>query len=331
LLFDADSAATGVSLSPAELKAIGAAARWYARLRSDIATDADLAAWNDWLACDPDHRQAWQRMLDVGEQMASVPGSLAAPALRGADRSRRQVLRSVLVLVSAGSLGGLGWHSETSRKLFADFRTAVGERREFRLADGSALLLNTDTSVNLRFDGRHRVLDLLRGEIRVTTAVDPLQRPFKVLTRHAEVLALGTRFIVRCDEQGAGVAVIEKAVEVRSAGAGSTVRVEAGQSLDFDGRSLGVVRRNDASVGAWQQGSIIAINRPLAELLDDLSRYRPGVLRCDPRIAQLKVSGAFPIDDTDLALAALESGFALQVTRYSRYWVDVSSPATTLS
>eukprot|EP01030_Chromulinospumella_sphaerica_P011059 gene11059-biopygen9641 len=238
---------------------------------------------------------------------------------------------AVLVLVSAGSLGGLGWHSETSRKLFADFRTAVGERREFRLADGSALLLNTDTSVNIRFDGRHRVLDLLRGEIRVTTAVDPLQRPFKVLTRHAEVLALGTRFIVRCDEQGAGVAVIEKAVEVRSAGAGSTVRVEAGQSLDFDGRSLGVIRRNDASVGAWQQGSIIAINRPLAELLDDLSRYRPGVLRCDPRIAQLKVSGAFPIDDTDLALAALESGFALQVTRYSRYWVDVSSPATTLS
>ncbi|MFJ2690965.1 FecR domain-containing protein [Pseudomonas sp. NPDC087336] len=319
-----------MSLSPAELKAIGAASRWYARLRSGIATEADLAAWNDWLGADPAHRQAWQRMIDVGEQMASVPGSLAAPALRGADRSRRQVLRSVLVLVSAGSLGWLGWQSETSRNLFADFRTAVGERREFRLADGSVLLLNTDTSVNLRFDGHQRVLELLRGEIQVTTAVDPLQRPFKVLTRHAEVLALGTRFIVRSDEQGGGVAVIEKAIEVRSAGAGSTVRVDAGQSLDFDGHSLGGVRRNDASVGAWQQGSIIAINRPLAELMADLSRYRPGVLRCDPRIAQLKVSGAFPIDDTDLALAALESGFSLRITRYSRYWVDVSSPASTL-
>lgn len=320
-----------MSLSPVELKAIGVAARWYARLRSDIATDSDRAAWNAWLNADPVHRQAWQRMVDVGEQMASVPGSLAAPALRGADRSRRQVLRSVLVLASAGSLGWLGWRSEISSHLFADFRTAVGERREFRLADGSALRLNTDTSVNLRFDGRQRVLDLLRGEIQVTTAVDPLQRPFKVLARHAEVLALGTRFIVRSDEQGGGVAVLEKAVEVRSAGAGSTVRVEAGQSLDFDGRSLGVVRRNDASVGAWQQGSIIAINRPLAELLVDLSRYRPGVLRCDPRIAQLKISGAFPIDDTDLALAALESGFSLRITRYSRYWVDVSSLAGTPS
>jgi transmembrane sensor len=267
-------------------------------------------------------------MVDVSEQMAGVPGSLASPALRGADRSRRQVLRSVLVLASAGSLGWLGWRSETSSNLFADFRTAVGERREFRLADGSALLLNTDTAVNLRFDGRQRVLELLRGEIRVTTAVDPLRRPFKVLTRHAEVLALGTRFIVRSDDRGGGVAVLEKAVEVRSAG--SLVRLEAGQSLDFDGHSLGAVRRNDASVGAWQQGSIIAINRPLSELLADLSRYRSGVLRCDPRIAQLKVSGAFPIDDTDLALAALESGFSLRITRYSRYWVDVSAPASAL-
>jgi transmembrane sensor len=317
-----------MSLSPAELQAIGAAARWYARLRSGIASDSDLAAWNDWLAGDPAHRQAWQCMVDVSEQMAGVPGSLASPALRGADRSRRQVLRSVLVLASAGSLGWLGWRSETSSNLFADFRTAVGERREFRLADGSALLLNTDTAVNLRFDGRQRVLELLRGEIRVTTAVDPLRRPFKVLTRHAEVLALGTRFIVRSDDRGGGVAVLEKAVEVRSAG--SLVRLEAGQSLDFDGHSLGAVRRNDASVGAWQQGSIIAINRPLSELLADLSRYRSGVLRCDPRIAQLKVSGAFPIDDTDLALAALESGFSLRITRYSRYWVDVSAPASAL-
>ena len=318
-----------MSLSPAELQAIGAAARWYARLRSGIASDSDLAAWNDWLAGDPAHRQAWQRMVDVSEQMASVPGSLASPALRGADRSRRQVLRSVLVLASAGSLGWLGLRSETSSNRFADFRTAVGERREFRLADGSTLLLNTDTSVNLRFDGRQRVLELLRGEIQVTTAVDALKRPFKVLTHHAEVLALGTRFLVRSNGQGGGVAVLEKAVEVRSAG--SMVRLEAGQSLDFDGHSLGAVRRNDASVGAWQQGSIIAINRPLSELLADLSRYRTGVLRCDPSIAQLKVSGAFPIDDTDLALAALESGFSLRITRYSRSWVDVSAPASALS
>jgi len=77
-------------------------------------------------------------------------------------------------------------------------------------------------------------------------------------------------------------------------------------------------------VGAWRQGSIIAIDRPLGELLADLSRYRRGVLQCDPQIAGLKISGAFPIDDTDRALAALESGFSLQIKRYTRYWVRIS-------
>lgn len=313
-----------MSLSAAELAAIGAAARWYARLQSGIATDVDRAAWNTWLNADPAHRHAWQRMTAVGEQMASVPGALASPALRGADRSRRQVLRSVVMLASVGSLGWLGWRSESTQNLFADLRTAVGERREFRLADGSSLLLNTDTSVNLRFDGRQRVLELLRGEILITTAVDRSQRPFKVLTAHGDVLALGTRFIVQSKTQGAEVAVLEKAVEVSAHGADRKVRLEAGQRLNFNTRVLGPVRHNDASTGAWQQGSIIAIDRPLGELLADLSRYRTGVLRCDPRIADLKVSGAFPIDNTDLALAALESGFSLHVSRYSRYWVTVS-------
>ena len=316
-----------MSLSPAELQAISAAARWYARLHSGIATEADRAAWNDWLRADPAHQQAWQQMAAVGEQMASVPGALAAPALRGVERSRRQVLRSVVLLASAGSLGWLGWRSEPSQNLLADFRTSVGERREFRLADGSALLLNTDTSVNLRFDGRQRTLELLWGEILLSTAADSSQRPFKVLTRHGQVLALGTRFIVRSQDSGGEVSVVEKAVEVSSAGGGSTVRLEAGQSVAFNSRAVGAIRRNDASVGAWQQGSIIALNRPLAELLADISRYRHGVLRCDARIAQLKVSGAFPIDNTDLALAALESGFSLRITRYSRYWVNVSPPA----
>jgi transmembrane sensor len=262
-------------------------------------------------------------MAAVGERIARVPGALASPALRGAELSRRQVLRSVLLLASASSIGWLGWHSETSRSLLANFRTAVGERRELRLADGSSLLLNTDTSVNLRFDDRRRTLELLSGEILVNTAADPLQRPFKVLTSQGEVLALGTRFIVRSQDSGGEVSVLEKVVQVTPAAGGPMVRVDAGQSMAFNAGSTGALRHSDASVGAWQQGSIIAIDRPLSELLADISRYRRGVLRCDPRIARLQVSGAFPIDDTDRALAALESGLSLRVTRYSRYWVNV--------
>jgi transmembrane sensor len=314
-----------MNLSPEQLQAIRVAAQWYARLHSGTTTDAERDGWRTWLAADPLNEQAWQRMAAVSEQMASVPGALAAPTLSASPgRPRREVLRSALLLTSAGCLGWLGWRSETAQNLLCDYRTGVGERREFQLEDGSTLLLNTDTSVNVRFDGRQRTLTLLWGEILVTTGVDPLQRPFKVVTGQAEVLALGTRFIVRAQADGGEVAVLEKAVQVSLRSGGPVLRVDAGDRLGFTGRSLGALHANDVSVGAWQQGSIIAIDRPLSALLAELSRYRPGILRCDPAIGDLKVSGVFPVDNTDLALAALETGFSLRVTRYSRFWVQVS-------
>jgi len=311
-------------LSSRQTQALSSAARWYARLESGQATEQDRQAWARWHAEDSAHQQAWQRVEAVREQLAGVPGNLAAPALHGVERSRRQVLRGVLVVASAGSLGWVGLRSETRTQLFADERTAVGERRTLTLSDGSTVMLNTDTRINVHFDATQRTLELLSGEILVSTAADPGHRPFSVKTRHGRVLALGTRFIVRCHPDMTQVAVLEKAVQVSLPDGTAHQRLEAGQRMDYSARSLGKISANDISVGAWQQGSIIAIDRPLGDLLAELSRYRSGVLRCDPRIAQLKISGAFPVDDTDRALAALESGFALKVTRYTRYWVNVS-------
>ena len=49
----------------------------------------------------------------------------------------RELMRNLVVLASAGSLGWLGWRSDSAQQLLADYRTQVGERREVRLADGS--------------------------------------------------------------------------------------------------------------------------------------------------------------------------------------------------
>lgn len=311
------------SPSPAQRAAIRDAARWYAQLASGTATPDEQAQWQHWHDSDPLHRQAWQRMQAVSSSLGGLPQRLASSTLLGAVRTRRQVLYGLAMLMGGGALATLGWRSDLRHELTATHRTAVGERRAISLADGSQVLLDTDSALDVQYDAQQRLLVLRRGQLSVTTAPDPSARPLRVDTRFGRVLALGTRFIVSVDDHGSEVAVLEKAVQL-SVGPTARQRLDAGQRVAFGPAGIGSVRTNDASVGAWQEGSLIAINQPLGEFLAQLSRYRPGLLQCDPGVAALKISGAFPVTDTDLALTALQGAFPLDVHRRTRYWVTVT-------
>ncbi|MFD2644387.1 FecR domain-containing protein [Pseudomonas japonica] len=310
-------------LAPAEREALRSAAQWYARLSSGLDCDAERQRWQHWHNADPLHRRAWEQVEAVRHMVEGVPGNIAASALHGSRESRRRVLRQLLVLAGVGVVGGSGWHSEWGRELLASHHTGVGERRPLVLADGSQVLLDSRSALDVRFDPDLRLLRLISGRVLVQTAADTLGRPFLVETPQGQVRALGTRFSVQTEAQFCEVAVLEKAVEVRPADSARVLRLEAGQQVRFDRVRLGDPWRSDASVASWRNGSLIAIQRPLDDLLDELSRYRRGWLRCDPSIAGLRISGAFPLDDTDRALAALESGFGLRIVRRTDYWVSV--------
>jgi transmembrane sensor len=59
---------------------------------------------------------------------------------------------------------------------------------------------------------------------------------------------------------------------------------------------------------------LLADKMPLGEFVSELARYRSGIVRCDPKIADLPVSGSFPVSDTDLALRMLVSTYPIQLT-----------------
>ena len=61
----------------------------------------------------------------------------------------------------------------------------------------------------------------------------------------------------------------------------------------------------------------------LGDVIDDLARYRPGVLQCDAASAHLRVSGTFRLDSTDAVLANLQATLPIQVNYFTRYWVSV--------
>lgn len=312
---------------------------WYARLCSGEATPADHEAWHRWHRAHPDHQRAWQRLEAMQATLRRVPGHIAASTLRAAAAARpdrRRLLRGIAVLASGGSLAYLSWQVAGPdggwQSLMADYSTGTGEQRAVMLADGSQLMLNTRTSVDFSMDARSRLVSLRDGEILVQTAKrrnvkgvavkDP--RPFMVETAHGRVLALGTRFTVRSDAAGTRVTVLEDAVEIRAAQApGQVVTLRAGQQAAFTADGIGAPHAADPASAEWAQGSLVVNDWRLADVVAELARYRRGRLACDPAVADIRVSGAFPIADTDKALAVIAKAFPVRAASVTRFWVSL--------
>lgn len=62
---------------------------------------------------------------------------------------------------------------------------------------------------------------------------------------------------------------------------------------------------------------------PLSQFLDELARHRPGHLGYSASVADLRVSGVYPLADTDQVLAVLETALPVKVRRMSRFWAWV--------
>lgn len=311
---------------PIDPRIVNEASGWLVRLWSGEAGPEDEAACQRWRAADPEHERAWQRFQSLGARMLGVDAGLARRVLLpGATApARRRVLRA---LGAAVLLGGVvhnvresGWWQQQA----CDVATLLGQRRELVLADGSRLLLDGDSAVDIRFDGDWRRIVLRRGRILVTSAPDPAARyrPLVVDSAQGRVRALGTRFSVQQEAERSRVAVYEGAVELQPRHRGS-LRLERGQQGSFSLLQASLDGPSRESDLAWREGRLVAEQMRLADFLAELGRHRRGVLRCDPRVAELRLTGVFPLDDTDLALAAVTQGLPVQLHFVTRYWVTV--------
>lgn len=337
-VFEGTPGGDGIALqAPGEAQIRRHAIAWYARLCSGEATQADREAWQRWYQAHPDHQHAWQRLASMQTTLRRVPGHIAAPTLRAAHQpERRRVLRGLAVVASGGSLAYLSWQAaDTSgvqggwRAWLADHRTGTGEQRSVLLADGSRLMLNTRTSADVAMDASHRLVTLRDGEILVETAKPQASaardaRPFMVATPQGRILALGTRFTVRTQGERTAVTVLEDAVEIRAAQRpGQVVTLRAGQQVSLHSDGIGEPEQADAGSADWAQGSLVVNDWRLDDVVAELSRYRRGRLVCDPAVAGIRVSGAFPLDDTDKALAVLTRAFPVRASGMTRYWVSL--------
>jgi transmembrane sensor len=311
------------------------AAQWFFLLQSGEATAADHSRWTHWRAADPAHEAAWQRAELVSRKFNMLPGALSMPALGRKTRAdRRTAVKTLAVLLTAAPAGWLAWRASPAREWMADQRTATGERRELRLPDGTRIQLNTATAIDVAYDAKQRLVRLRAGEILIDTAPDtvassdPAYRPFVVETAQGRLRALGTRFVVRqYEDRRSHLAVLEGAVEIRPDDArGLAVVLKAGEQAGFSASAVGEVTAVGPEADDWSRGVLRAKNMRLQDFLAELGRYRPGVLRCDPAVADLRVSGVFQLRDTGPVLDSLPQALPVDVLFRTRYWVTVVAP-----
>ena len=302
-------------------RALAQAVDWYVRLNESTVSPATHSQWQAWLAADPQHAQAWARLEHLQQRLAQAPAAVGAATLEQARQQRRAAVKMLALLLGVGVVGWQGYQLSPWQ---ADYATRVGQRRHLTLADGSRLVLDTDTQVNLHFDGQQRLIQLHRGEVLIQTASDPARRPFIVHTEDGSVRALGTRFNVRQLPGQTRVGVLESAVEVRPLHHPTHLqRLNAGQQVTFDREHVDAVRALPSGADAWASGMLSVDDWRLADFIGELSRYRAGYLGCAEQVADLRISGAFRLDDIDGVLDNLQISLPVKVRRFSKYWVRI--------
>ncbi|AOJ24549.1 FecR domain-containing protein [Burkholderia seminalis] len=307
------------------------AVEWWADRQSGRADEAFDAALARWRAEDPAHEAAWRHIETMQGRFGRLAAGLDAQAAHAAllpprAGRRRAAVKTLAVLLFAG---GAAWMAEPARRAAiwpADLRTAVGERRTVTLADRTVVVLDTDTALDVHFDDTTRHLRLLHGTVMVTSGHDDREpaRPLVVATAQGELQPLGTRFAVRQRDGATRLEVFAGAVRVQPAGATAGMRViAAGEGADFTRDAIGAPAPLDPHASAWTVGMLVASRMRLADLVAELDRYRRGSLRCDAAVADLRVSGTYPLDDPARVLDTLKATLPIDVHYLTRYWATV--------
>lgn len=313
---------------PVSLRILDEAITWQLRLGSGEARPDDEAAFAHWHAAHSEHARAWSQLGMLDRSLAGAGPKPARNALLRSPREVRQKVRRItgtglsLLLIGALLLG-VGNRYTPVRYAFSDLVTGTGEQRELRLPDNTLLQLNSRTAVDVRFDAEQRRIVLRSGEIMVETAHGD-SRPFIVETDDGRLRALGTRFLVERDGGGGTLlSVLQSAVAARPEQLPDEKVISQGQHVRLRPDGLGPVEANSATADAWTHGMLVVDNVRLADLVARLSRYSPGYLGVDPALADLRITGSFPLKNIDLALSSLEPTLPVRIEKHGQWWARV--------
>jgi transmembrane sensor len=337
------------------------AARLFMELHIDDARSQAFIEWQRWMNADPSHRQAYERVeqtmmrlkipvrppLPSAEEMAAdeYDGSMSIDEWKSVPRSTRRsssIRFAIAASVAFLSLvvGGL-WLNGYYRSQYGTFvfHTSAGERRELTLPEGSRIMLDADSILNVELTPGLRSLQLARGEAYFKVSKNAA-RPFIVQAGDARVRAVGTAFNVRMSADRTVVAVVEGKVEVTSdanpaieSGASGkpplqapgeahsvqTLRaqVSAGRAVSYaSSAGLQELPAIEASLATtWLNGRRQYHDEPLRYVLADVDRYTGRRIEiADDSTGDLKFTGTLDLGNSAAWIRGLSVALPVKIT-----------------
>lgn len=267
-----------------------------------------------------DCEQAIEAGRDLLKSLFPLPPPRAKRQRRPAGEGRRRFG----TLAIAALVCGLWWLDPAYRQ--EHHATLVGERREVLLADGSRLILDTASRVDIAWRLRSRQATLAAGRVQFSVA-PATYRPFEVAAGDSQVRVVGTVFDVRRDESRVAVSVIEGRVRVSLRQAPEVVLLKGGEQVVNRGAELGPVQPSDPeAVAAWTTGQLVFERTPLREALAEFQRYRTRPIRLHGEVVGgLEISGVFDTARSEQLIDLLPTILPLRVIRLADGSVDIAA------
>lgn len=305
------------------------AEHWFARVMNPACSVVDREAFAQWYASDPAHARSYddvRRVWEASEEAVNLPvlrheAEAALHPVRSRYRYRLSfaLAASVVVLFV---IVGFSWRAflSLSQAQATRYTTLTGQLRTVELRDGTSLVLDTDSSVSVRYSRHQRTATLSRGRVQFDVKPDA-DKPFVVRAGDGAVRDVGTVFQVSRDQLGVNVALLRGAVSVTTNGRiPRTTELKPGESLHYsaDGK-VGTLRKVDlAAATGWTHGNLVVHDWPLTRLIDAMNRYSTVKLTLvDPALGDLRISGVFRAGDDQSLLQMLQVGWSIRSQRVS--------------
>ena len=294
------------------------AADWIARLHGDRADEADWASFETWLAASPENWAAYDRLerlsVEVGEQAGDALEALRTtrPVLTPVGVSRRAAwVKWAVAGVVAVAAALLAWIAIPTPVTSQVFDSAKGQMRQIALADGTHIVLNAASHIEVTLARHERRVTMGDAEASFDVAKDA-SRPFLITVGDRTVKVVGTEFNVSNRNRRLSVTVTRGVVEVapgEGAPQGEVIKLVRGgrliHQMGAPGQVIDVMLAPEDAF-SWRKLRLIYDNASLEDVVADLNRYFPRPVALDTEAKRLKFSGVLVIADEDAVLRRLE-------------------------